>query len=78
MNMAARKLRMLSASGDETLAEWDIETVSLERLREIEAEFNSKVQQGFFAVDITDGRNKFIREFDPGAETLLIPPVRGG
>ena len=76
--MGVRKLRMLSASGDETLAEWHTETVSPERLREIEAEFDSKMRQGFFAVDITDGRNKFIRKFDPHAETLLIPSVRGG
>jgi hypothetical protein len=69
---------MLSAAGDETLAEWDTETVSPERLREIEAQFNSKIQQGFFAVDITDGRNKFTQKFDARAETLLIPAVRGG
>jgi len=76
--MGVRKLRMLSAAGDETLAEWETETLSPERLREIENEFNTRMQQGFFAVDITDGRNKFIRKFDPNAETLLIPAVRGG
>ena len=76
--MGVKKLRMLSAAGDETLAEWETETLSPERLREIEHEFNTRMQQGFFAVDITDGRNKFIRKFDPNAETLLIPPVRGG
>jgi hypothetical protein len=76
--MGVRKLRMLSAAGDETLAEWETETLSPERLREIENEFNTRMQQGFFAVDITDGRNKFIRKFDPNVETLLIPAVRGG
>ena len=76
--MGVRKLRMLSAAGDETLAEWETETLSPERLREIENEFNTRMQQGFFAVDITDGRNKFIRKFDPKIETLLIPAVRGG
>ena len=76
--MAVRKLRMLSAAGDEALAEWDTETLSPQRLQEIEAEFNAKMQQGFFAVDITEGRNRLTRKFDPNAETLLIPPVRGG
>ena len=76
--MVVRKLRMLSAAGDETLAEWDTDTVTPEQLHEIETEFNSKMQQGFFAVDITDGRNKFIQKFDPKVETLLIPPVKGG
>jgi hypothetical protein len=76
--MVVRKLRMLSAAGDEILEEWDTETVTPERLDEIETQFNSKMQQGFFAVDITDGRNKFMRKFDPNAETLLIPPVKGG
>ena len=76
--MALRKLRMLSAAGDETLAEWDSETLSPHRLQEIEAEFDAKMRQGFFGVDITDGRNKFITKFDPNAETLLLPAVRGG
>lgn len=76
--MGLGKLRILSAAGDEILAEWDTETVSPERLQEIEAEFNSKTQQGFFAVDITYGRNKFMRKFDPDAEILMIPAVRGG
>jgi hypothetical protein len=76
--MAVRTMRMLSASGDDTLAEWDIETTSPQRLEEIEAEFKAKMQQGFFAVDITDGRNTFVRKFNPNVDTLLIPPVRGG
>jgi hypothetical protein len=76
--MALKRLRMLSAAGDETLAEWDTETLRPDRLKEIEAEFEAKMRQGFFAVDITGGRNKFIKKFDPNAETLLIPAVRGG
>ena len=76
--MALRRLRMLSAAGDETLAKWDTDTISPQRLQEIEAEFHAKMQQGFFAVDITNGRNKFIKKFDPNAETLLFPAVRGG
>src|SRR5215467_9807540 len=54
-NMGVRKLRMLSAAGDETLAEWDVKTVAPERLAKIEAEFKTRMQQGFFAVDMTDG-----------------------
>jgi hypothetical protein len=76
--MGLRTLRMLSAAGDETLAEWNSETLSPERLQQIEAEFDAKMRQGFFGVDITNGRNKFIRKFDPNADTLLIPAVRGG
>jgi hypothetical protein len=69
---------MICALGDKTLGEWDTEKVSPERLAEIESEFNSKVQQGFFAADITDGRNVLVTKFDPNADTLLIPPVKGG
>jgi hypothetical protein len=76
--MASRKLRMLCAGGDKTLAEWNTETVSPERLREIEAEFIGRMKQGFFAADISHGRNTLTRTFDPNADTLLIPPVKGG
>jgi hypothetical protein len=76
--MALRKIRMICAFGDKTLMEWDTEAISPERLQEIEAEFNSKLQQGFFAADITDGRNVLIQKFDPNADTLLIPAVKGG
>jgi hypothetical protein len=69
---------MLCAGGDMTLAEWDTETLSPERLHEIEAEFTSKMKQGFFAADITNGRNILIKVFDPNADTLLIPHVKGG
>ncbi|PYS56250.1 MAG: hypothetical protein DMG13_00450 [Acidobacteria bacterium] len=76
--MALKKLRMICAGGDKTLAEWDTETVSPQRLAEIEKEFNDKVVQGWFAADISDKRNVLIREFDPDAEILLIPRVQGG
>ncbi len=52
--MALKKLRMICAGGDKTLAEWDTETVTQERLDEIEKEFNEKVAQGWFAADISD------------------------
>jgi hypothetical protein len=76
--MALRKLRLLCAGGDKTVAEWDTETISPEKLKLLEDEFNLKMKQGFFAADITDGRNVLIRKFDPNAETLLIPRVQGG
>jgi hypothetical protein len=69
---------MLCAGGDQTLAEWDTETISPERLDALEAEFNVKMRQGFFAADVTDGRNILIQKFDPKADTLLIPRVQGG
>jgi hypothetical protein len=76
--MATRKLRMMGVCGDKTLAEWDTESVTPERLAEIEQEFREKVAQGWFAADITDKRNVLIRDFDPQAEILLMPRVQGG
>ena len=76
--MALRKLRMICAGGDKTLAEWDTDTVSPQRLREIEQEFNEKIAQGWFAADISEKRGVLIREFEPNAEILLIPRVQGG
>lgn len=76
--MALRKMRMLCAGGDKTLAEWDSQTITQEQLDSIEAEFNSKMRQGFLAADVTDGRNILINKFNRNAETLLIPRVQGG
>jgi hypothetical protein len=76
--MALRKMRVLCAGGDKTLAEWDSQTISQEQLDRIEAEFNSKMRQGFLAADVTDGRNTLISEFNRNADTLLIPRVQGG
>lgn len=73
-----RKMRMICAGGDKTLAEWDTETVSAERLTEIETEFKEKMDQGWFAVDIYEKKNVVIRQFDKNAEILLIPKVQGG
>jgi hypothetical protein len=69
---------MICAGGDKTLAEWDTETTSPERLAEIETEFNQMVTQGWLAADISDKQGVFIREFCPEAEILLIPRVQGG
>jgi hypothetical protein len=76
--MALKRLRMICAGGDKTLAEWDTETVSQQRLSEIEKEFKDKLAQGWFAADISEKRDVLIRDFDPNAEILLIPRVQGG
>jgi hypothetical protein len=76
--MALGSLRMICAGGDKVLAEWDTETVSPERLAEIEKEFNELIAQGWFAADISDKQGALIREFCPEAEILLIPKVQGG
>jgi hypothetical protein len=76
--MALHKMRVLCADGDKTVAEWDPETISNEQLDRIEAEFNSKIRQGFLAADLTDGRNVLINKFNRNADTLLIPRVQGG
>jgi len=76
--MAKRSLRMLSLRGDDTLAEWDTTTVSPERIKEIEDEFNKKMKAGYFAADITDKKDVLIKQFDPNADILLIPRVQGG
>jgi hypothetical protein len=76
--MALRKMRMLCAGGDKTLAEWDTQTITQEQLDRIEAEFNSKMREGFLAADVTDGRNILIKKFNRNVETLLIPRVQGG
>lgn len=76
--MALKKLRMICAGGDKTLAEWETDNVTAQRLSEIEKEFNEKMAQGWFAADISDKRDVLIRQFDPNAEILLIPKVQGG
>ena len=76
--MALRNLRVIGPDGDKTLAEWDTDAVSPDQLRQIEIEFDRRMEQGFFAADITDSRNVLINKFDPNAHILLIPPVKGG
>jgi len=78
IDMALKTLRMMSACGDDKLAEWDPDTVSPSRLAEIEKEFNERIAQGWFAADITEKRDVLIREFDPNPDILLIPRVQGG
>ena len=69
---------MLCSEGDKIVRKWDTETVSQQRLAEIEQEFHEKMAAGWFAVDINEKRNRLIREFDPDAEILLIPRLQGG
>lgn len=76
--MALRRMRMIYAGGDKTLAEWDTEAVSQQRLAEIELEFNKRLAQGWFAADISEKKGVLIREFDLNTEVLLIPRVAGG
>lgn len=73
-----RTLRKLSSNGDDIVAQWDTDTVSPERLKAIETEFHELQGRGYFAADITDGRNTIVREFDPNAHLLMIPRVQGG
>jgi hypothetical protein len=71
-------LRKLSHNGDDVVAEWDPKTVSPARLNEIESEFNALQAKGYFAADITDGRNVLVKRFDPNADLLMLPRVQGG
>ena len=73
-----RTMRMLCSEGDKIVRKWNTKTVSAARLAEIEREFNEKMAEGWFAVDINEKRNQLIREFDPDADILLIPRVQGG
>ena len=70
------KLRKMSGRGDETVAEWDTETVTEAKLAEIEKEFNARIKEGYFAADIN--KNELIKSFDPNADILLIPKMQGG
>ena len=73
-----RTMSITNNKGHEQIAEWDTETVSPQRLAEIEKEFKNRMARGYFAADITDKKDVLIREFDPNAEILLIPRVQGG
>jgi hypothetical protein len=69
-----RTLRKLSSQGDTTIAEWDTETVTSDRLQEIEQEFHKLTKEGWFAADVTDQRDVLVRDFDPNAD--LPMPTR--
>ncbi len=76
--MAKHCLRLMGAKGDELLAEWDTETVTPQRLTEIETEFNDKMKNGYFAADIREDKNEIIKKFDPQADILMMPKMQGG
>ncbi len=73
-----RTMVKMSGKGDETVAKYDTETTSPERLDEIEKEFKAMIAQGYFAADITDKKNVLIQDFDPQADILMIPQIQGG
>ena len=71
-----RTMRKMSGRGDGVVAEWDTETVSPEALTKIEAEFNARIAEGYFAADL--GTNEIIHEFTANADIFLIPRMQGG
>ncbi len=71
-------LKRLSNNGDSSIAEWDTESLTPKRLHEIEQEFNLYREKGWFAADLTNGRNTLVENFDKDADLLLIPRVQGG
>lgn len=72
------KLKKMSAAGDEVVAEWN-ETTTPEELAKIEKEFNELTAKGYFAGDITAGKEpEIIKKFDPKADILLMPRMIGG
>lgn len=73
-----RTMVKMSGKGDEMVADYAVGVTSPERLDAIEKEFNEMLQKGYFAADITDKRNELIRTFDPAADILMIPNIRGG
>lgn len=73
-----RSIVKMSGKGDEVVAEYAAGVTSPERLDEIEKEFQEMIQSGYFAADITDKRNEFIKDFDPNADILMIPKIQGG
>ena len=77
--MALKKLRMICAGGDKTLAEWDTETVIRSSVLPKSKE-NSTRRWPKAGSRPTFPKNAMclIREFDPNAEILLIPRVQGG
>lgn len=71
-------IRRLSGLGDQEVAEWDTETITPEKLLEIEQEFNQMIGAGFAAFDITESKDEQISKFDPNAEILMVPRMMGG
>ena len=76
--------QMGTLTGHQEIAAWDTDTVTPERLLEIEAEYNELTHQGWWAADITvdektnESKNVIIKKFDPNADILLMPLYKGG
>lgn len=75
-----RSIVRMSGEGHSPVAEWDTETVTKERLAEIEKDYNTLIAQGYTPADVTDGKDEIVtgRAFNPAADTLMIPRMRGG
>ena len=73
--MRTFKLTKMSGKGDELVAEWT-ETTSPAELEKIEAEFNQKMAEGYFAANLET--NEIVDKFDPKVDMLLIPRMQGG
>jgi hypothetical protein len=65
-------------NGDDKVAEYEVGVTTPERLAEIEAEFKKFQKEGWLAADVTDKKDELIQKFDPKADILLIPRMRGG
>lgn len=78
--MAKRSMRILSSQGDTVLHEWDTDTVTKDKLKEIEDDYNKLVKEGKIPADITDKKNEIVtgKEFNPDADILFIPHIQGG
>ncbi len=74
-----RSIRKCSSGGDTLLAEYDTDTVTPERLQEIEKEFNELMSKGgMVAFDVTDHKDEQIRGFKPDADIMFGPQIVGG
>jgi len=71
-------MRVLSAGGDTTLAEWDADT-DTPTIDDIEQDFDHHLQRGYLDFDITrPGEGRQIQKFDRRIDILLAPKVSGG
>lgn len=74
-----RSIVKLSSKGHEVVAEWEVESVSGERLTEIEREFNQLIKQGYIPADVSvKGEEVIVDEFKAESEYVMIPRIAGG
>lgn len=76
-----RSISTMNKKGHETI-EWDTETVSEERIQEIEAEWSKLQSQGYIAADVTvKGEERISGQgegFNPESDYVMIPRIMGG